>query len=835
MKEKIAIIIMALSLTLAMQPSLGNTPPENNTITITHTIDTYTLQETQENNQTYHTLTIPGHGILPIDGNPLTPVKRILVILPENGEITNISITKDKTQELEGYTLYPSQPATWGNEKPHDFTINRTAYATDEYYPKNTLSITRPIICHGVTLAQIEIRTTQFNPVQEKILLHTSITLNIRYTHPPPTQKTITPIAKETCATMAINPDMIKEWYTCTTENRGTPSTRLYAADITDTGNTGDYVIITPGDLATTIYPLAEWKHQKGLETKIVNLTQIYTVFPGENNESIKKFIQYAYNNWSTAPSHILLIGDHDILPTNNGTETPPYPPGRCATDLPYTTLEGDDFLPDAMLGRLSVKNTSELGKIVNKILCYEKTPYTDRTDWYKNTTIFYGTSSPIWNDTANYIKDLLSCHGYNVKTWNEDQGNTTRMAREINNGLCFLGYREHGAVTGWLMANNGGFYNQDVYNLTNTGMLPVIYSTTCNTGWFDNTTTDCFAEAWMKKDPGGAIGFMGSSRWSLIGYNDELEKGCYKAIFLDNMTSMCGSMNRGKLYMYEHYGTGEHTYTHIQYQLYNCFSDPSLEIWTNYPGEITVTHPLSMEPGNNTITVTVTDTEINPLEGALVCLWKPDDIYITCLTDTSGMATLEANPSMLGDITVTVTLHNYIPYMGYIEAYAPHDMLLYEGWNMITIPRMNNWTAETLGNNITGCTAVSFFNTTIQGFSTHIVGTPYDDFPIQGGHGYFIYCSKDTLINWPDEPLESVNVSIYAGWNLIGWHKENSSTAESLGENITGCSIVTMFDGSSQTFLSHAVGTPHDNFPIAQGMGPFIYATSNSHWTGGG
>ena len=74
----------------------------------------------------------------------------------------------------------------------------------------------------------------------------------------------------------------------------------------------------------------------------------------------------------------------------------------------------------------------------------------------------------------------------------------------------------------------------------------------------------------------------------------------------------------------------------------------------------------------------------------------------------------------------------------------------------------------------------------------------------------------------------------LYHGWNLIGWWGD-PTTAESLGENISGCTVVTKLDGETQNFTSHVVGIPHDNFIITWGMGLFIYTTEASIWNGEG
>ena len=159
----------------------------------------------------------------------------------------------------------------------------------------------------------------------------------------------------------------------------------------------------------------------------------------------------------------------------------------------------------------------------------------------------------------------------------------------------------------------------------------------------------------------------------------------------------------------------------------------------------------------------------------------------------------------------------------------------LYQDWNLVTVPLDNGWTAETLGQNIDGCSVVSMFEGSTQTFVSHVVGSPHDDFSIVDGVGYFIYLGHDSYLNMTNLPITTVNVPIYTGWDLIGWYHDSATTAESLGNHILDCSVISMFNGSTQTFASHVIGSPHDNFPVTQGMGLFIYATSESTWTGQG
>jgi len=63
----------------------------------------------------------------------------------------------------------------------------------------------------------------------------------------------------------------------------------------------------------------------------------------------------------------------------------------------------------------------------------------------------------------------------------------------------------------------------------------------------------------------------------------------------------------------------------------------------------------------------------------------------------------------------------------------------------------------------------------------------------------------------------------LYQGWNLIGWHENESIMANQLGYDI-GASVITKFNPQNQEFISHIVGPVYDNFEITQGMGLFVY-----------
>jgi hypothetical protein len=114
-------------------------------------------------------------------------------------------------------------------------------------------------------------------------------------------------------------------------------------------------------------------------------------------------------------------------------------------------------------------------------------------------------------------------------------------------------------------------------------------------------------------------------------------------------------------------------------------------------------------------------------------------------------------------------------------------------------------------------------------------MGIKYNDFPILDGTGYFVYVTDDSYLNITGFPIASVNISLYTQWNLIGWYKETSTNASSLGAALHDCTTICMYNSTTKSFTTHVVGIPYNDFSITPGMGLFIYATSDSYWTGEG
>ena len=147
----------------------------------------------------------------------------------------------------------------------------------------------------------------------------------------------------------------------------------------------------------------------------------------------------------------------------------------------------------------------------------------------------------------------------------------TQQVLDAVNAGKQFAIYSGHGAETYWA---DGPVVNQtQVRSLTNTTSYPFVYSFACVTGSF--STAECFGETWLRTEH-GASSYYGSSVNSYWDEDDILERNLIKAMFDDDITKVTPMMDKGKVYLVNHYGSL--TATMKRYcEMYNLMGDPSL------------------------------------------------------------------------------------------------------------------------------------------------------------------------------------------------------------------------------------------------------------------
>ncbi|UCD06308.1 MAG: T9SS type A sorting domain-containing protein [candidate division WOR-3 bacterium] len=512
----------------------------------------------------------------------------------------------------------------------YEITEFDSSHAVRDLEETAPVTIGEPVKIKNVTLYPIRIKPSFINNNSKQFIK----SANIRVDFSPPAR------------TLELNPSMssVFEHLVLNFTSTGDPRPR-------------GYLIITPSEFVEEIEPLAIWKEKKGWDVEIRTTAQT-----GSTPAQIRDYIADAYNTWSPQPEYALLIGDVNHIPAFTNPS---------ATDHPYTLLQGDDFFSELLIGRLSVSMESELNTVVAKIIGYETNPTMSDPSWYSRALMVGANlpgnmTTPI--PTKRWVKDRFFDYGFNAVDTAFDPMPPSLITSSVNNGVAFVNYRSgDGDIGGWPWPT---FYNTDVYALSNGWKLPVVTSIVC---WTGNFAGNCFGEAWLRAGnpvaPKGAVAFFGaSSPQSHSRWNNCLDYGIYWAVLKEHMYNLGAALYRGKMEVFLNFpddttiATGSSFYFHA----FNLLGDPSIDVWTGIPDSFIVTHPSSVPTGANSFAVHVTDDGSQPVSGAMVSLYKENEVKEIQFTDASGNADFNFATSTPDTLFVTITKHNFKPYTGF-------------------------------------------------------------------------------------------------------------------------------------------------------------------------
>ena len=441
--------------------------------------------------------------------------------------------------------------------------------------------------------------------------------------------------------------------------------TPLYRAMIinykpTQVAAPGTYLVITGTQYVDALQPLVDWKRRKGWHVKVVTLDEI-----GGTPVDIRNYIANMYQTDNL--EYVLLVGDIDCVPAFTNQV------GCPVSDHPYSMVDGDDFLPDILIGRLSVANEAELNTVVAKILGYDRSPYMEDTLWYKRG-LMVGGNYPEFMTTAlatkRWIRQLLLEHGFTaVDTvfYPPITDGGPFITGYVDEGVTFVNYRAGRAwYWGWEYPE---FTNDDIYGLNNGFKLPIVTSLVCYTGAYDMPR--CFGETWLRAgspyNPKGGIAFIGpTSAGTHTRWNNCMDYGIYWGILKDSLQTIGQALVRGKLELLCNFPVeiyGADGVEHYFYD-YNLLGDPESPVWCDVPQRCEVTHTTTVPLGASVFEVEIHDIHGNPVEAALVSLYKPDEFTVAGFTDANGRCELNVLTQTSGLLYVTITKPGMLPYI---------------------------------------------------------------------------------------------------------------------------------------------------------------------------
>jgi len=418
----------------------------------------------------------------------------------------------------------------------------------------------------------------------------------------------------------------------------------------------GGLLIITYDAFMSSIMPLYEWKLQKGIDARIVTLSEV-----GGTATQIADYIQDEYDTWNLA--YVLLVGDAEQMPMPSSDADPVY-----------SLVAGADNYPDLFIGRFSAENASQVSTQVARTITYERDAVPGEA-WPQYGTGVASNEGPghngeYDNQHSDLIRDDLLAYGYlGVDQIYQPSATSAMVTSALNEGRGIVNYTGHGSQTAW---STSGFSNTHVNALVNDDMLPFICSVACNNGTFTGAT--CFAEAWLRATNGGVPTGAVACYMSYISQSwDPPMYGQDEAVDLlvaDAMRSIGGLWFNGSCHMNDMAGaSGEN-----EFRNWMIFGDPSLAVRTKAATSMTVNHAGVLFIGVDTY-----DVGVPGVPDALCALYADGILYGTAVTDAGGNAsiTIADPPGAPVTLTLTVTAYNKATVAETVEVLPPSGSFL--------------------------------------------------------------------------------------------------------------------------------------------------------------
>jgi hypothetical protein len=625
----------------------------------------------------YDVVKLRDGNFLNVVGKPMLPVENIRVALPMGMTVRQVQVVDIQSVEIKGsYSILPAQLPKKTDASKYNVSFvepDAITYTSTQPYPSKLAQLLHQTDLAGQSIAVIQLHPLQYIPYEKKLLLYTDITLVIEgvggYKCGDYLPRGISETKKE----------MYKQMITGDVVNPG--DIELSFSDENDTGpqitgvNPGDYdyVIITQYDWIDDFQSLADWKTKKGVKTTIVDRDWIYSQpdYSGSDQDKIQDFIQDAHSTWGA--TFFLLGGDTNIIPHQTKHYYLSFG-GDPAEHIyaPSDSYYGDydqDFMCEVHVGRACVRTASAISTFISKILTYEQNP--PLTNYAKKAGLFgfdldAFTHGEIVKSSidSNYIPS-----NWTVSTEYDSEGGSheSDVKNYINVGQHLINHIDH---SGEYSMGVGSYWHNDYLGTSevdafyNGDRQSILYTTGCDPAAFDEPS--CIAEHFVQDSDGGCIAFVGNSRYGVYvqgqysSYSNLYDKEFFESIFEE------GNYILGEAFSdHKNEGLVNNDYYKLIFDELNLLGDPELPIWTENPISINVTCPSTLPTGSSDFLVHVVESGGSELEGAYVCLWKDNEVYLRGYTDYNGNVTFTPAPSTVGIIYVTVTKHNYLPYAG--------------------------------------------------------------------------------------------------------------------------------------------------------------------------
>ncbi len=657
------------------------------------------IEEREVDGVTMQHYGVPGIFLSNDEGAPDIPGTGRWIAIPQGAE-ARLKVLETRTDTLHNVEICPApNNPPESDDSPLRYVKNQQIYGTNAFYPESPAKLSAPTQIRGVDAAIVGVSPMQYNPVTKDLIIYKDMRIKIDFIG----------------GNGHFGEDRLRSRYWEQIlqgqfiNYESLPRIDFSAQQRSIATDNVEYIIIIPNDtiFAAWADTLKNWRQLQGISTSVFTLAQI----GGTDSAHIKSFLRNAYNTWSPAPVAFLILSDfpNSGLLTYGVTSPRVTHPDvtRMASDNWYADFNSDG-LPELHIARICAKTQAHLSTIINKMLNYERNPPI-HAGYYNNPLVACGWQTERWfqlcsevirgflitglgktpvkqykiysgtptiggqwstaTNTATVVNYwynvgwLPSTTNQNNSSW-WNNGTAAGINNAINAGAFLVQHRDHGAVEGWGEPS----YDTSSLNGLDNSLLPYVFTTNCETGYFDYSSRQSFTEKFHRIS-GGALGLNAATRISYSFVNDVFCWGMYDCMWpqFDPNYPIINSVgyqnlrpafanSYGKYYLAAHSWPYNTEHKSVTYGLFHHHGDPFMTIYAAIPETLTVVHDATIGAGQTVFTVTANDSSI-------IALTAGGEIY--GVAEGTGAPVNIAIPSLsTGDtLIVTVTKAGYRRY----------------------------------------------------------------------------------------------------------------------------------------------------------------------------
>ncbi len=374
--------------------------PEKDLILVSLQVSSFELIE--QNDETT-VVDVPGFDQLNAIGFPRIPVRTVLIGLPPNSQLSQVSLLSDQDRKIPGWYQLAEATSIANDSLFFPLVSEEKRIDSSSFFPAQPFEIVGMQHIEGICAIEIRFYPFSYHQDDGMLSVHEKIVLSLTYESQVDSSWSSTDHdhRDHLASSMLMNYDQIAS---------------LYQNKITFSDESVPLVIITTVPCEDRVVFLKNWREMTlGESVRVVNISWIKSTYAGEDTaEKIKAFLLEKYDQWQL--EYVLFVGSHTYLPMRACYPDPSDHSSskETLTDLYYADLTGEwdadddgffgergddspDFYPELYVGRIPVDDPSMVEQICQKTISFES-----RDDSWKQRALLLGAMLYYDNEGGN-------------------------------------------------------------------------------------------------------------------------------------------------------------------------------------------------------------------------------------------------------------------------------------------------------------------------------------------------------------------------------------------------------------------------------------------------